>query len=438
LSVSTGSSDPHLTISFRVTASVHRARRGLGAAGWILTVSLAQASCASHTRANPQPDGGSDSGILVDAPLPAGDTMSTLALGGSHACATGPDRAEYCWGYNSWGQLGDPAASFKVNQPVMIQGLGNDSVAQFSLGDFTSCVRLADDSVKCWGKDALAEFGDGVVNSYPVPQPLSIASLAHIAQLAHSESEVSFTGDLVEHGCARLRDGSAMCWGSNSFGELGLGQSGTAPVPNPTNVPGLAGVIDIAVSSYHTCAVLANGTVECWGLNDEGALGDGTRVDRATPAPVTGLSGVRALALGFEHSCALTQDGNVWCWGVNDRGELGDGTNERRLTPQQVPGLTGVVQLASMQFNTCARRVDASVVCWGDNGRGQRGDGTTDPHPSPSPVPGLTDVTEVGVGVGFACARRADMTIWCWGDNLFGELGVGDDAMHYVPTQVHW
>jgi alpha-tubulin suppressor-like RCC1 family protein len=365
-----------------------------------------------------------------------------MALGGDHACATGADGAGFCWGYNTWGQLGDASAPLQASQPIHVQGVldgtSGTTIVQFSLADFSSCVRLSDDSVKCWGKDALAEFGDGVLDVYPVPIPVAVSSLAQVAQLAHSESEVSFAGNLVEHGCARRRDGSVACWGSNMFGELGLGQTSTVVLPTPTDVPGLANVVDLAVSSYHSCAVLADGTVECWGLNDEGALGDGTTMHRSSPTPVVGLADVRAVALGFEHSCALTGDGSVWCWGVNDRGELGDGTTDKRIMPEQVPGVSDVVQIAGMQFDTCARRADNTVVCWGDNESGQRGDGTTNAQLSPSTVPGLTDVTEIGVGAGFACARRADAATWCWGRNSSGQLGVGDMNVHSVPTQVRW
>jgi len=202
------------------------------------------------------------------------------------------------------------------------------------------------------------------------------------------------------HTCQVNDDGTVRCWGSNSSGQIGDGTSGTnrrIPVP----VSGLTNAVAIAAGGSHTCALLASGTVSCWGLNGDGRLGDGTQTDRPTPVPVSGLFNAVAIATGGRHSCALLASGTARCWGSNNRGQLGDGgggLDIRRLTSVPVI-LENAVGIAALADHTCALLGNGSGVCWGDNSQGQLGDGThgldirrltpvpvsaTSPTPSPS------------------------------------------------------
>src|SRR5439155_1222056 len=129
--------------------------------------------------------------------------------------------------------------------------------------------------------------------------------------------------------CALLADTTVHCWGLG--GELGDGT--TTGKLTPVAVAGLSGVRAIAAFAGHTCALLADTTVRCWGYNGYGELGDGTGADSLNPVTViaaagnTGaLSGVTAISLSNAHTCALLADTTVRCWGVNSQGQLGDGT----------------------------------------------------------------------------------------------------------------
>ena len=102
---------------------------------------------------------------------------------------------------------------------------------------------------------------------------------------------------------------------------------------------GLAGALAISAGSYHTCAILADGTASCWGYNGSGQLGNGTTVDELAPTPVPELDGATGIAAGQLYSCALVGDGSGYCWGYNFHGQLGDGTTTDRLTPVAVVGL---------------------------------------------------------------------------------------------------
>ncbi|HEX9696471.1 MAG TPA: hypothetical protein VGB64_09200, partial [Actinomycetota bacterium] len=146
----------------------------------------------------------------------------------------------------------------------------------------------------------------------------------------------------------------------------------------------------IVAGDLHTCALLSNATVKCWGRNSEGQIGDGTTTQRLTPTSVTGLTGATAITAGDSHTCALLSDTTVKCWGNNVVGQIGDGTTTNRTTPTTVTGLTGATAITAGDFHTCALLSDATVKCWGPNRSGQIGDGTTTNRTTPTTVTGLT------------------------------------------------
>ena len=159
----------------------------------------------------------------------------------------------------------------------------------------------------------------------------------------------------------------------------------------------LAACARIASGLWHTCAQTEDGASKCWGYNGNGQLGDGTTTLRASPVDVSGLaSGVRAVAAGGGHTCALVEDGGVKCWGWNGYGQLGDGTCAERHTPVDVSGLSSATPAISAGGNhTCALLAGGGVSCWGYNGYGQLGDGTTDTRATPGEV--------LGFGGGIRC-----------------------------------
>jgi alpha-tubulin suppressor-like RCC1 family protein len=168
------------------------------------------------------------------------------------------------------------------------------------------------------------------------------------------------------HTCALLSDGSVRCWGSNYDSQLG---DGTATYSStPVTVLDLGGTgVAIATGSSHMSALLADGSVRCWGDNYHSQIGDGTTTDRSTPVLVSNLGGTAvAIAAGDRHTCALLSDGPVRCWGGNGVGQLGDGTTTSRSTPVSVSSLGGTaVAIAAGSFHTCALLSDGSVQCWG-------------------------------------------------------------------------
>ena len=153
---------------------------------------------------------------------------------------------------------------------------------------------------------------------------------------------------------------------------------------------GLAGAVEVAAGSQHSCARLNDGTAICWGDNTHGQIGDGTNLERHYPLlAVKGLTDAQQVVAGGNHACALRADRTVVCWGYNAWGQLGDGTQADSNVPVPVMGLAGVTQIAAAQNNNCALLMDGTVKCWGENGGGQLGDGTYTNRPTPVTVVGL-------------------------------------------------
>jgi hypothetical protein len=201
-------------------------------------------------------------------------------------------------------------------------------------------------------------------------------------------------------------------------------------------VSGITTATHLSVGADHTCAVLADGTVSCWGANGFGKLGDGTTTERSTPVSVSGLSGAARVAAGGSLTCAVLSDGTARCWGSGGNGGLGDGNSTNSLTPVVVSGLTTASEITAGLGQVCAKLSDGSVRCWGFNGSGQIGDGTTTNRAAPVSVGGLTAVGVLSAGGSHTCATLTDGTARCWGGNSFGQLGDGGTSNSPVPVRV--
>jgi alpha-tubulin suppressor-like RCC1 family protein len=263
----------------------------------------------------------------------------------------------------------------------------------------------------------------------------------------------------VNHSCALLGSGQVRCWGFNDAGQLGtrtgytsfnrpkvvLNESGTGPLKN---------VIAIDAGGSHTCALLANREVRCWGDNSAGSLGDGTFQNRQVPRPVKSvagngrLTGVTQITVGSGTTCARLNTGQARCWGDNEEGQVGDGTEQDRNRPRVVravsgPGpLTGVTQVSAGAGTTCARLQSGQAWCWGEGEDGGLGNGSVGIRTRPVVVGDtdgtgpLTGVATVEAGSGTACARVGSQ-LRCWGNGIHGQMGNGvQDEENFVPVAV--
>jgi alpha-tubulin suppressor-like RCC1 family protein len=234
--------------------------------------------------------------------------------------------------------------------------------------------------------------------------------------------------------------GTLYCWGDNTYGQLGTGSIGPAmssPV-RVTGVPSGASPMRVAVGIYTACAVLSDGTAVCWGDNTDGQLGNGTLTSSATPTPVQRLTGATDISVGDYATCAVA-NGGVQCWGDNTQGQLGNATYQPSLFPVTVldafaTPLTGVSQVSIGFFAACAVAA-GEVQCWGEGPVGN------DRSPSFSlagatPVVGVgLGVTAVTVGSWSACAIVSGK-VKCWGLNSAGQLGNGGAVDVFSPVAI--
>lgn len=263
--------------------------------------------------------------------------------------------------------------------------------------------------------------------------------------------------DLGEHSCAVSNTGEVRCWGNDDAGQLGLGTSAAPAKSAQESVPATVGVEAeaVAVGERHTCAVTASATIRCWGFNSHGQLGYGHTQnigDDKSPASAGDVSiGGAAVqvvtggaGLGGAHTCALLKEGEVRCWGwtVADFGYKGSGIlgygNDENVGDNELPSSVGpvalggkVARLAAGGRHTCALRVDGVVICWGLNQFGALGLGHTedigdDETPNPAGIVSLPsaviDLTASWYGT---CVVLTGGELRCWGSGAGGTHGYG-------------
>ncbi len=334
----------------------------------------------------------------------------SVSAGGDHTCGIATDGSAYCWGRNDRGQV---AAGLPETQPFPFPRGGR--FAAVSAGGMITCALGQDQAVVCWG-----------ATSGPRGRYRSVTTGAR-------------------HACGIMASGSAACWGANDRGQLGIGS--TAANALGQVVEGEYAFDMIAAGAEHTCGLLG-GRVYCWGSDVVGQTGTGTleRGMVTQPTEVEGDHGYLVFVTsGTNHTCALTRVGTALCWGANEYGQLGDGSKQPRHAPRPVrPPMGGSNTLAFEMVtagttHTCGLNKNQRVFCWGDNRFGQLGDGTTTGRVVPVQVRLTEPATSVSAGRAHTCAVLASTAVQCWGANGDGQLGDGtseDRARPVTPGQV--
>jgi alpha-tubulin suppressor-like RCC1 family protein len=247
------------------------------------------------------------------------------------------------------------------------------------------------------------------------------------------DRDVVTTG--VNHSCALLRNGRVACWGDNAFGQLGDGTNLDRLLP--VTIGGLHDVVSIAGGDNHTCAVRGDGGLWCWGYNGVGQLGTGDTTNVNVPTEIDGAPWVTAVSAGSAHTCARSANGVLRCWGYNYYGQLGLGDSTTRHVPTVVD-IPKVNAIAAGGYFTCAISDEWWTYCWGSNNNGQVGDGTTTDRDEPTIlVDGPFRPTGLTAGERHACALGGDGTVACWGYNGNGQLGDETYTNRLVATAVH-
>jgi Regulator of Chromosome Condensation (RCC1) repeat protein len=338
-----------------------------------------------------------------------------------------------------------------ISVPLTARGAPSaPSFVQIDAGYAHTCAITSRGGVKCWGANSHGQLGNDTRRLSRVP--------VDVIGLERGVKAISAGGS---HTCAVTSTGRAKCWGRNLTGQLGNGS--TKSSRTPVDVVGLAsGIKAIATGDFHSCALTSRGGMKCWGANNEGQLGNGSRTERHTPVDVIGLqSGVSTIAAGVQRSCAVTSAGAAMCLGLSRpapaRG-LENGVKEISIgwssvspgvgtgvlicalmrsgavkclrggpLPTDVSGLgSGVRALDTGELFNCAVTSGGWAKCWGQNRSGQLGIGSRTDRPVPADVIGLgRGVTAITTGGQHSCALTSRGKIKCWGKNSSGELGNG-------------
>ncbi|HPR35442.1 MAG TPA: hypothetical protein PKY64_07190 [Anaerolineaceae bacterium] len=320
-------------------------------------------------------------------PLGLADNALKINSGSSHGCVINTLGETWCWGDGHDGQLGDGLDEHD-GFPVQVTNFADPSL--ISAGYYTTCGINTSGQAYCWGLGAYGQMGNGTntIHNYS-PVAVTIGAVSKIS-----------VGEAYQV-CAITTDGAALCWGGDTWGQLGNGAPlADSNLPVPVTGLGAGTTADIAGGGLFTCGLTLGGGVKCWGFNEDGELGNNSTTNSPVPVDVSGLaSGVSAIATGYYHACALmTADGSVKCWGYNGYGQIGDGTDTNRLVPTQVVGLGApAIAISAGGNHTCALLNDGSIQCWGKNYDGELGIGDDDPDLSVTPV---TVIDEIGSVMG--------------------------------------
>jgi hypothetical protein len=361
-------------------------------------LSTGMVECWGGNQAGVVGNGAESSPFLTPIPVTGVSNATAIAAGGTQSCAL-IGGTWNCWGYDGLGVIGVPGTSCNGGVPCTLTPTPLITGATaFSTG-FSSTCAFVSGAVKCLGDPIYGEIGttvgpdscSGYMNNC-AQSPVTVTSslLTNVTALS---------AGLDHSICALTQGGSVVCWGDDTDGQIGpnggasMCNGGSPCSPTPATVAGVNNATAVSVGNGFACALVQSGAVECWGNNADGELGHAetnscefnTFPCSATPLAVTGLTGATAIAAGNSFACALVQGGTVECWGANFSGELGNasvtgtcqgGSTVCTTSPVAVTGVTNAVAIAAGGQFACALLQSGDVKCWGG---GALGNGTSGP-----------------------------------------------------------
>lgn len=385
------------------------------------------------------------------------ETFTQLAIGLSHTCGLTPEQDAYCWGANSFGQLGSvsttacTAPGSTVVQPCTptptLVG-GGLKFAWISAGDSRTCGVAVSGDAYCWGAGNFGAIGDGGLSNRGAP--------ALVAGGLHWAS-VSVGG--ASSTCGLTTTGHAYCWGWNSYGALGARTTELCSInqlpcaTTPIAVASTQTFLEVSAGLLGGCALATNHTAWCWGWGQFGANGDGTTIDRPAPVAVAGGFLFTHVTAGGLSSCGVTADHTGYCWGTNISFRvLGIGVAPNSFTPIAVSGGLSFDQVLANNANNffehnCGLTTAGEVWCWGGNDAQQLGSTVSNDtctygaatwacqNVPVNAVPGQT-FRAVSVGRELTCAQGTDGQAYCFGNNTFGQIGDGTVSTSRSYTRI--
>lgn len=354
-------------------------------------------------------------------PPPPAFVSRVLACGAVHTCLV-ESGAVSCWGENSVGELGDGTAADRTSR-VKVKGITNASQIDTESRGLTTCARLADGSVRCWGANDWGNVGSGKAGGFEATPVTAIPS--GIVQVAVGHY----------HTCARSFASKVTCWGDSGNQQMVAPPSGEFQLaPIPIEPLPASDLFDVRAGAHFTFALYQDGTMWAWGADAVDVL-LGTPVG-STPTPRrSSIAPLAVVEAGAEHACGVDKTGAVQCWGSNLSGETGLPPSAS-TPPHVIPSLSNVVEVATGEFMSCGRQRDGAVSCWGRGTSGELGNGATASSSDPVRVKGISTATAICAGKQHACALLGSGEVRCWGHNSGGQLGDGTKTDRSEPVAV--
>ena len=380
-------------------------------------------SCQNDNSGGPTDPGAAEAEPALATTMTAPLAFLQVNAGMFHTCGVATDHRAYCWGWNVFGQVGNGTNSYDRRTPALVAG--GLRFRQISAGSYNTCGVTTDYRAYCWGRGTL--------------RPAAVPGGHLFRQVSAGE----------DHICGVTTDDRAYCWGINTAGQLGDGTvdfSGNYH-PMPVAVGGGLRFREVSTAVYHSCGVTTTDRAFCWGGNQDGQVGDGSKVIiRTRPVLVAGGLRFRQVETGGGHgpgedavgddggrTCGVTTDDRAFCWGNGNHGQNGNGTQSIRLTPTLVAGGLHFLRVSAGIHHTCGQTTSNRAYCWG---AGLVGDGTTTQRLTPAAVAGGLYFRQVSAGGYHTCSTTPGNVAYCWGDNGPGQLGDGTNNTRLRPRAV--
>ena len=408
-----------------------------------------------------------DIGIARTTLTSASPVYAETAPGSRHICVRTDRGGIICWGTGDHGQLGLKTKN-SSGVPTVLPGISN--VTQLVSGEDFSCALMADSSVKCWGLGS--DCRNGLVCGSDITSPTAILGLSGVTKLSAG----------FAHTCALMSDGTAKCWGKNSDGQLGNGANTSTSTPVQVLAAGgttaLTSLTGITAGDTHSCATKSNGTAVCWGNNSRGQLGDTTLTNNTKAVGVSLDAGttVTKIVAGREFTCLQDSLNKLYCFGSNDyakAGRVNDSANPSSMMSwwHNINGSSFTIPMADGPLNilddsqnpispalksfslgtgtACVLTLSGTVHCWGHAYMGLVGQYYPTFNSdcgwwgcsrisSALQVPGLSNATQLSLRNGLSCVvydtgasvgcwgRPGEVDTWAWEDSTYHNFGTND------------
>lgn len=354
--------------------------------------------------------------------------VSSIVAGHDHTCLTKVDGTVWCWGDNTYGQLGI-APGTASDTPTVLAGVFGVPAATHMAGSRSVCAVGDDGSASCWGANELMQAAPADINTSVLPTPVTFST----------GFELAGAGD--SFGCFVHGDGlTVSCFGSNAQMQLGTAEDVAA---GPFSATFVNAVVELGLGDQFGCARTITGQVLCWGSNADGQLAADPGAIPTSAAPRTiPINPSSDMAVGRAHACARVSN-DVQCWGRNDVGQAGDGTGVQVVTPATIALPVGTIaRLEGGPDYTCALYTTGELYCWGSNAGDQL---LLEPDAMGfngfSLTPVLVDVGDLDVeavtgGTQHACLMTTEHDVYCWGPNSLGQAGTGAPGYVFAPAPI--